>query len=116
MNLLKLFGRKSKPARRSFEAAGTGRLFSDWLTGTKSADADIRYALKAMRSRSRDLCQNNDYARRYLDLVCSNVVGPKGIALQVRARENDGKLDQLANQILEQSFACLLYTSPSPRD
>lgn len=106
MNLLKLFSRKPKAvARRAFEAANTGRLFSDWLTGTKSADAEIRYALQAMRSRSRDLCQNNDYARRYLDLVCSNVVGPKGIQLQVRARENDGRLDQLANQILEQSFA-----------
>jgi lambda family phage portal protein len=93
--------RKTAPRRRAFDAANTGRLFSDWLTLTKSADADIRYTLKAMRARSRDLTQNNDYARRYLDLVAANVVGPRGIQLQVRAREPDGRLDQVANQLLE---------------
>lgn len=95
---------KATPKKRAFEAGSQGRLFNDWLTLTRSADSDLRYALRMMRARSRDLCQNSDYARRYLDLVAANVVGPKGIQLQVRARENDGRLDQLANQILEQSF------------
>jgi lambda family phage portal protein len=106
MKLRDLFRRPQKPAprRRAFEAAQTGNLFSDWLTATRSADADLRYTLKAMRARSRDLCQNNDYARRYLDLVAANIVGPKGIQLQVRAREPSGALDQGANQILERSF------------
>ena len=105
MKLLDLFKRTPKPTRkRAFEAANTGRLFNDWMTQTKSADADIRYTLKAMRARSRDLTQNNDYARRYLDLVAANVVGPKGITLQVRAREPNGVLDQVANQILEREF------------
>ena len=107
MSLFDIFKRQQpKPSRkRSFEAANTGRLFSDWLTQTKSADSDIRYALKAMRARSRDLCQNNDYTRRYLNLVSTNVVGPKGITLQVRAREPNGALDQVANQQLEAAFA-----------
>lgn len=106
MKLLDWFRRTPTAPRRKrgFDAASTGRLFADWALGTKSADADIRYALKAMRARSRDLVQNNDYARRYLDLVAANVVGPKGIQLQVRAREPDGRLDQRANQLLEQSF------------
>lgn len=107
MSLFDIFKRQQpKPSRkRSFEAANTGRLFSDWLTQTKSADSDIRYALKAMRARSRDLCQNNDYTRRYLNLVSTNVIGPKGITLQVRAREPNGVLDQVANQQLEAAFA-----------
>jgi len=105
MRLRDLFKRQQKPTRRrGFDAANTGRLYSDWLTWTKSADSDIRWALRAMRARSRDLCQNNDYARRYLDLVSTNVVGPKGITLQVRARENNGVLDQAANQLLEDAF------------
>lgn len=95
---------KPAPRRRAFDAANTGRLFSDWLTLTKSADADIRYTLKALRARSRDLAQNNDYARRYLDLVSANVVGAKGIQLQVRAREPDGRLDQVANQQIEAAW------------
>jgi len=106
MRLLDIFKRQPpKPTRkRSFEAANTGRLFSDWTVQTRTADSDLRYALRAMRARSRDLCQNNDYARRYLDLVDTNVVGPKGITLQVRAREPNGALDQVANQQLEAAF------------
>ena len=105
MSLLDYFKRQTpKPRKRSFDAANTGRLFSDWLVQTKTADSDLRYALKAMRARSRDLCQNNDYARRYLDLVATNVVGPRGITLQVRAREQTGALDQVANQQLEAAF------------
>ena len=107
MNILDFFRAKPKrpPARRAFEAANTGRLYSDWLVLPKSADSDLRYTLKAIRARSRDLCQNNDYARRYLDLIATNVVGARGIQLQVRAREPDGRLDQGANQILERAFA-----------
>jgi len=106
MRLRDLFKRATpKPRRRAFEAANTGRLFSDWLTQTRTADSDLRYTLKAMRARSRDLCQNNDYARRYLNLVDTNVVGPKGITLQVRAREPNGILDQVANQQLEAAFS-----------
>lgn len=101
---LRDFFKRAKPARRGFDAANTGRLFSDWLTLPKSADSDLRYTLKAIRARSRDLCQNNDYARRYLDLVATNIVGAKGITLQVRAREPDGRLDQIANQTLETAF------------
>lgn len=107
MKILDLFKRKQKSItyKRAFEAANTGRLYADWVTGTKSADSDIRWSLKTLRARSRDLCQNNDYARRYLDLVAVNIVGPKGITLQVRSRETTGKLDQIANQILEGAFA-----------
>jgi lambda family phage portal protein len=106
VKLLDFFRGKPAPRRprRAFDAANTGRLFADWLTLPKSADSDIRYTLKAMRARSRDLAQNNDYARRYLDLVAVNVVGPKGITLQVRAREPNGILDQVANQQLERAF------------
>ncbi len=61
MSLLDYFKRQTpKPRKRSFDAANTGRLFSDWLVQTKTADSDLRYALKAMRARSRDLCQNNE--------------------------------------------------------
>jgi len=107
VKLLDFFKRRppAKPTRRrGFDAASTGRLYSDWLTLPKSADSDIRYALKVIRARSRDLVQNNDYAHRYLDLLRTNVIGPRGIMLQVRSREPDGRLDQVANQILEGAF------------
>jgi lambda family phage portal protein len=102
MRLRDLFRRR--PKRRSYEAASTGRLFSSWITSTKSADSDIRFNLTALRARSRELALNNDYARKYLKMVVSNVVGPHGIKLQVRSRDANGKLDQYANNLLETAF------------
>jgi len=104
LKLWDFFRRKPAPKRRQFEAASTGRLFSDWLTTSKSADHELRYTLKTLRARSRELAINNDYARRFLDMTTTNVVGAKGIQLQVRARDLGGPLDQTANSILEDSF------------
>lgn len=105
MKLMDLFKRKPEaPKRRNFEGANTGRLFSDWLTQTRSADSELRYTLKTLRARSRDLCLNNDYAARFLEMVSTNVVGARGIQLQVRGREIDGRLDQVGNSTLEESF------------
>ena len=104
MKLWDFFRKKPAPKRRQFEAASTGRLFSDWLTTSKSADHELRYTLKTLRARSRELAINNDYARRFLDMTTTNVVGAKGIQLQVRARDLGGPLDQTANSILEDSF------------
>lgn len=105
MGVMDFFRRRRKAGgRRDYEAASTGRLFSSWLTGTRSADAEIRYGLKTLRARSRDLAANSDYARKYLKMVVANVVGPHGIKLQVRARDNDGTLDQVANTLLERRF------------
>lgn len=104
MGLRDLFRRQPKKARRSYEAASTGRLFSSWITGTKSADSDIRYNLTTLRARSRDLALNNDYARKFLKMCVSNVVGAHGIKLQVRSRDANGALDQYANTLIETAF------------
>lgn len=104
MGIADFFRRRPKAARRSYEAASTGRLFNSWLTGTKSADSEIRFNLTTLRARSRELALNNDYARKYLKMVVANVVGPHGIKLQVRSRDANGKLDQYANNLLEAAF------------
>jgi len=104
MGLVDFFRRRPKTQRRNYEAASTGRLFSSWITGTKSADSDIRYNLTTLRARSRELALNNDYARKYLKMVVANVVGPHGIKLQVRSRDTNGALDQFANNQLETAF------------
>ncbi|MGI9202666.1 MAG: phage portal protein [Woeseiaceae bacterium] len=55
----------------------------------------LRHQLRRMRARSRELAQDNDYAKRFLQLVKSNVVGTKGIQLQPRPMRDDGTLDKL---------------------
>lgn len=95
--------KKKKPKRKvkAYQAASIGRLTADWNTQPTSADADIIPNLKTLRARSRDLCQNNDYARRFISMLKSNVIGHKGILLQNKAKDNSGKYDKVANEKVE---------------
>ena len=55
------FGIRPPQARR-FSAAQLNRLTSGWSTLNVSANSDLRMDLEALRARSRDLANNNDYA------------------------------------------------------
>ena len=92
------------PAYRSYLGANTGRLFSDFVASNNSADAELSLARPTLRNRSRDLARNNEYAKRFLNLIKTNVVGESGFTLQVRARNDDASLDARGNQIIEQAF------------
>jgi lambda family phage portal protein len=91
-------------SRRGFAAAKTDRLYQGWPTVNRSADAELYAALKILRARSRDLAINDDYVARFLAMVKANVVGPKGIGFQNRAREDNGALDTVANQKIEDGW------------
>ena len=93
------------PRKRAFSAAQHGRLTAGWPTGQTSYNYDIRAALESLRARSRDLAQNNDYARKYLQMVTTNVVGPEGFTLQSRVVREDGRQDEGANRAIEAAFA-----------
>lgn len=112
MGLVDYFARKrgyikpeeAKTRKRSFSGAAIGRLTASWTTTPKPVDADIRSGLRVLRARSREQSINNDYVRRFLGLVKSNVVGPSGIILQARNIDNNGKLDSLANTAIEEAW------------
>jgi len=102
MGVLDLFKRsKKKPQRRNYQAAAKGRLFADFHASNRSADSEIRWALRDLRNRSRDLERNNEYFRRYLQLLRVNVVGENGFNLQIRGRNPDNSLDRAGNNIIE---------------
>lgn len=91
--------------RRNYAAASKGRLFADFVGSNRSADSEIRWALNELRNRSRDLERNNEYFRRYLQLLRTNVVGENGFRLQVRGRDASRNIDVLGNQIIEDAWA-----------
>jgi capsid protein len=91
--------------RRGYEAAKVDRLVADWVTSIRSADAGLLTTLRVMRARSRDLANNNDYAKRFLNMAKTNIVGPRGVTLQVRARDDNGQLDTFANRVIERDFS-----------
>ena len=109
MGLFDFFREKRTPngykfPKRSYTAAATGRLFADFVANTLSADSEIRPALRRVRDRCRDVARNNDYARRYLQMIETNVVGDTGVRIQVRARNSDGSLDTVGNSIIERQW------------
>ena len=86
--ILQEHGRKMQAARearsrqqqaaifsRSFAAAQLNRLTSSWRATAERIDDEIRTDLDALRAHSRALENNNDYARNYLDIVETNLIG-----------------------------------------
>ena len=92
---------------RAYAAAGSGRLLGDWVMSATTADADIRAGILGVRSRARDLAQNNDLAKAYLRAIKKNVVGSSGFSLQVKAMKQEaGKwvVDKADSNYLENQF------------
>tara|TARA_B100000579_G_scaffold297627_1_gene247665 strand:+ start:617 stop:2122 length:1506 start_codon:yes stop_codon:yes gene_type:complete len=99
--------RRRIPYRRNYTGASTSRLFHNFLGNSTSADKEIRPALRKMRDRCRQLSRNEPIATKALQIYRTQVVGDKGLHLQVRARniprngELKGELDIVGNDIVE---------------
>src|SRR5579864_3781515 len=85
-----------------FKSASMNRLTMDWAISILSADQELWSDLRRLRARSRFLCKNNQYARKFLRQVEKNVIG-HGIKFQakVKKKRGDGLLDVVNEKILE---------------
>jgi len=90
--------------RRNYAAAKIDRLTSSWTTTSLTADETLESRLKVLVARSREQVENNDYAKRFINLVKSNVVGPKGITFQAKTERLNGEQDEPANKALEAAW------------
>ncbi len=105
MGVFDFLKRDKKPIRkRMYAGANSGRLFSDFFAPSNTADGELRYSLKTLRNRSRDLYRNNSYAKRYFHVLETMVVGEKGFTVQVRGRDENGELDAPGNKVIENAF------------
>jgi lambda family phage portal protein len=91
-------------AYRSFKAAQVDRLKGSWGLGVMTVNELIRRDLRTLRSRSRNAGENDPYARRFLNLLRSNVVGPEGVLFQSRIPGPNGTLDRPLNQAMEKAW------------
>ena len=96
--------KKQVKLRRSYKAASNANIFSDFIGISSNADSTIRFNLRKIRDRCREQARNNDYAKRYLQLMTTNVVGQNGIRIQSKARNEDGSLDFIGNQVIENAW------------
>lgn len=103
-DFLKKKDETKKIKKRTYAGARGGRLFSDFIQSSFSADSQLRYNLEVLRNRSRELVRDNEFARRYVNLMKTNIVGDKGFHLQVKATNDDGSLDAPGNTIIENAF------------
>lgn len=103
-----------KQAVKSYDASQYNRLTGDWQVSRRSADAELQGQLPTIRSRSRDLEQNDPYAENFLNLRENNVVGHSGFTLQMKVKlseeldsttgEMTFALDHLANHKIEKAW------------
>jgi len=93
-----------QPHSRAFSAARVDRFTAGWQATTQSINSELKTDLNALRARSRDLAKNNDYAKKFVKLVETNVVGPNGFNFQARVEDRPGQQDTLANNAIESAF------------
>lgn len=90
--------------QRAFAAAQMNNLLSRWTQQSTEIDKDIKEGGAALRSRAREAAKNNDYAKKYLDILRTNVVGENGIRLQCKAVNANGTPDAVANEKIESAW------------
>ena len=99
-----------KPRVRSaFDAAGGGRLASDWTSAILSADSASHGARRVVRARSQDQARNSGIMQRYYSVGKSNIIGPNGIGLQMKIKDPPDangmqRLDTFANNYIEREW------------
>lgn len=93
-----------RKGKRTYGAVETGGMVTSWTTAPKTADQLTFQTLRILRARSRDQFEGNDFARRFVELVKTHVVGPDGFILQGNVTGLDGKQDELANDSIEKNW------------
>lgn len=87
-----------------YAGAAVDRLTGSLATWSSGANASLEASLTILRARGRQLANDAGYARRFLSLVETHVVGPDGPQLQVRAYSANGTLDKAANAAVEAAW------------
>jgi len=110
MKIKDFFKRKnpdSKPRSavfRNFASAKYDNLFYGWRGTDLSADKELANNLQTMRNRVRQVCNDDVYARKFLSMVKANVIGPDGIILQSKAKQDDGSFDTNDIRLIESAW------------
>lgn len=93
------------PAASGYAGGRLTRLTQDWVMQPLSADQELKWNLRAIRARARELVRDNPYAKRFIHLFAANVVGPHGIRLECDVRKVEtGDPHAAMNDQVEQAW------------
>lgn len=70
---------------RSYGAANRNRGNSDWTSTTTTSNYETYVSITALRARSRQMCRDDAFFRKFLQMAESNVIGRSGIQIDPRA-------------------------------
>lgn len=84
----------------SYAGAQINRLMLDWIRAPLSADKELAAGRAQLVARSRDLCRNNGYGRRFVKMSQHHIVGADGIVLRaVNTMVNGRPLDSINDAV-----------------
>lgn len=85
----------------AFDAAETHPWSEAWDTADINLNDALASRLGVLRGRAKTLGRNNEWARRYLWLSKSNVLGPAGIQLRMTLDKRNGEPNDRINNLIE---------------
>ena len=103
----------AQASERSFAAARTTNLTSDWNDIYDTISGSLYKGLVLLRARSRWLSENDPWAKKYLFMLQKNAVGPDGFVLRNNATElvydqaskkSKRQYDKVANMIIQEAY------------
>ncbi len=92
------------PANSGYAGGRLSRLSLDWVMLPLSANQEMRWNLRTLRARARELVRDNPHAKRFIHLCANNVIGHNGIRLQARVPTLKGEMSEGVNAQLEQEW------------
>lgn len=95
----------ARTARSGFAAAESGRLTSSLANEAEYINRTLRYQLRRLRARARQVAQNNPFGARFAQLAVDNIAGPVPFRMQSKIRYSSGKFDDAANRRMEDAWA-----------
>lgn len=96
----KVENKQGQIQQRKFIAATSSRL-QNWVYSYQRINKQLRDDSIQMILKSRELAKNNDFIIGYLNLLQRNIIGHNGFRLQLKARNSDGSIDVVGNDIIE---------------
>ena len=89
----------------SFHGTSHGRLYRDWVVAPLHPDTEIRWHLRELRGRARDLVRNNPYATGIVEAFADNIAGWYGIRMKPRITDANGDVLREINWEIERAWA-----------
>lgn len=98
--------------QRQFEAAIPDRTNASWRGASPSINNEIKFSLRQLRAKCRDLAQNDPYIKKYLRTCKKYIIGPEGFTIKNKsfevAKDEEGrwykKFNVEENNLIEENF------------